>query len=215
MRRQQRRMRNAGDLATSQIDEIDDALDDLTAGRFVFGEHHLCLTVFGADGADLKKNLSDASAELANCSMVVSREDWAIAAAFWSMLPGNFKWRPRPAPLSSKNFAGFSSFHNYPTGRRLGNQWGPAVTMFKTTSGAPFYFNFHEPLDVNKAKKQAQLEAELGANKMAESKEEQKALGNTLIIGPSGSGKTVVQGVLLAQARSSTRPKLSLIRIAV
>ncbi|EGN7792178.1 TPA: VirB4 family type IV secretion/conjugal transfer ATPase [Escherichia coli] len=201
LRRQQRRMRNAGDLATSQIDEIDDALDDLTAGRFVFGEHHLCLTVFGTDGADLKKNLSDARAELANCSMVVSREDWAVAAAFWSMLPGNFKFRPRPAPLSSKNFAGFSSFHNYPTGRRLGNQWGPAVTMFKTTSGAPFYFNFHEPLDVNKAKKQAQLEAELGANKMAESKEEQKALGNTLIIGPSGSGKTVVQGVLLAQSK--------------
>ncbi|MCV5555267.1 VirB4 family type IV secretion/conjugal transfer ATPase, partial [Escherichia coli] len=34
-----------------------------------------------------------------------------------------------------------------------------------------------------------------------ETKEEQKALGNTLIIGPSGSGKTVTQGFLMAQSK--------------
>lgn len=199
--RQQRRMRNAGDLAESQITAIDDALDDLVSGRIVFGEHHLVLTVYGADPENLKSNLAAARAELADCSMVVTREDWGIEAAYWSQLPGNFKYRPRPAPISSKNFAGFSSFHNYPTGRRTGNQWGPAVTMLKTSSGSPYYFNFHEPLDSSKAKKKAQIEAEQGASSLTEDKEEQKALGNTVIVGPSGSGKTVAQGFLMAQSK--------------
>ncbi|MCV5761320.1 VirB4 family type IV secretion/conjugal transfer ATPase, partial [Escherichia coli] len=89
--------------------EIDDALDDLTSGRLVFGEHHLALTILAKDARSLKKNLSDAKAELVDCNMIVSREDWAIESAFWSMLPGNFKYRARPAPISSRNFAGFSS----------------------------------------------------------------------------------------------------------
>ncbi|PHM51283.1 VirB4 family type IV secretion/conjugal transfer ATPase [Xenorhabdus sp. KK7.4] len=201
LQRHQRRMKNAGDLSTTQINNIDDALDDLTAGRFVFGEHHLALTILANDVHSLKKNLSAAKAELADSSMVVSREDWALGAAYWSMLPGNFQYRARPAPISSKNFSGFSSFHNYPTGNRTGNQWGPSVTLFKTSSGAPYYFNFHSALSSAKAKKIAQLEAEYGANSIKESKEENKALGNTLIIGPSGSGKTVTQGFLMAQSK--------------
>jgi type IV secretion system protein VirB4 len=31
-----------------------------------------------------------------------------------------------------------------------GNQWGPAVTLLKTTSGTPFYFNFHTPPSARK-----------------------------------------------------------------
>lgn len=197
--RQQRRMKAAGDLATSQIDAIDDALDDLSSGRIVYGEHHLTLTVFADTPRQLQANLSAARSELADCSMVIAREDWGLAAAYWSQLPGNTKLRPRPAPISSKNFAGFSSFHNYPIGRRTGNQWGPAVAMFRTSSGAPYYFNFHEALDSSKAKKKAEQERK--GLVIAESENEQKALGNTLIIGPSGSGKTVMQGFVLAMSK--------------
>ncbi len=201
--RQKNRLETTGDLAVSQVEALADGLDDLASGRIVYGEHHLSLTVFGEDARDLRGNLSAARSELADCSMVVAREDWALAAAYWAQLPGNAKYRPRPAPISSRNFAGFSSFHNYPTGERTGNQWGPSVTMFKTTSGAPYYFNFHEALDSSKARKKAELEREKGAAalKELETKEEQKALGNTLIIGPSGSGKTVVQGFLMSQSK--------------
>lgn len=201
--RQRNRLETTGDLAISQIQAIDDGLDDLVSSRIVYGEHHLSLTVFGDDPKSLRANVSAASTELADCSMVVSREDWALAAAYWAQLPGNHKYRPRPSPISSRNFAGFSSFHNYPTGSRNGNQWGPAVTMFRTSSGAPFYFNFHEPLDNAKAKKKAELMREKGMSAVQEmdEKEEQKALGNTLIIGPSGSGKTVVQGFLMSQSK--------------
>jgi len=201
--RQKSRLETTGDLAVSQVEAMDEGLDDLASGRIVYGEHHLSLAVYGDDPRSLRANLSAARTELADCSMVVAREDWGLAAAYWSQLPGNARYRPRPAPISSRNFAGFSSFHNYPTGHRSGNQWGPAVTMFKTSSGAPYYFNFHEALDDSKAKKKAELEREQGADalKEMEAQEEQKALGNTLIIGPSGSGKTVVQGFLMSQSK--------------
>ncbi len=85
--------------------------------------------------------------------------------------PGMFKYRARTGAISSRNFAAFSPFHTYPTGRAAGNHWGPAVAMLKTASGSPFYFSFHHG-----------------------------DLGNTFICGPSGSGKTVVQNFLLSQA---------------
>jgi len=192
LRRQQNRLETSGDLAVSQVDEIHDALDDLISNRFVYGEHHLTLTVFGKNPKELRAHLSDAQATLSDCSMVVAREDWALAAAYWAQLPSNHKYRPRPAPITSLNFAGFSSFHNYPTGRESGNQWGASVSAFKTTSGAPYFFNFHEPLDKKKPAK---------AGEEGSKKSSQKALGNTLVIGPAGSGKTVVQGFLLSQAK--------------
>jgi type IV secretion system protein VirB4 len=199
LQRQQRRMETAEDLAVSQVGQINDALDDLVSSRFVFGIHHLTLTVFGDTHKLLRDNLSNAQAVLADSSMVVSREDWALAAAYWSQLPGNSEYRPRPAPITSLNFAGFSSLHNYPSGRISGNQWGSAVTIFQTSSGAPYYFNFHESLDNQKSK--TSKTEELESIDEVEDTDGQKALGNTLIIGPSGSGKTVVQGFLMSQSK--------------
>ncbi|WP_171004664.1 VirB4 family type IV secretion/conjugal transfer ATPase [Bathymodiolus heckerae thiotrophic gill symbiont] len=192
----QRTMIQDGDLATSQIDEISDALDDVVSGRIVFGHHHLNLTIFADKPDQLRKNLAAAQAELADSGIVVAREDLALTAAFWAQLPANTEFRPRPALISSKNFAGFSSFHNYPTGHIDGNQWGDAVTMFKTTSGAPYYFNFHEALDSRK-----EVIKREGIESKNKDTSGQKALGNTLIIGPSGTGKTVVQGFLMSQSQ--------------
>ncbi|MDY0270422.1 VirB4 family type IV secretion/conjugal transfer ATPase [Trichloromonas sp.] len=197
LKRQQARMINAGDLAESQIQAITDALDDITAGRYVMGEHHLTLNVFAPSPAALKNNLTAARAVLADCGMVIAREDLAMEAAYWAQLPGNFRFRPRPAPITSRNLAGFASLHNYPSGRRQRNQWGPAVTLLKTSSGAPYYFNFHEPTDkVLREKKE-----DRGRAGEESGKDEQKALANTVIIGPSGSGKTVVQGFMMAQSQ--------------
>jgi type IV secretion system protein VirB4 len=201
LQRQQRRMETSEDLAVSQVNQIDDALDDLVSSRFVYGIHHLTLAVFADSHKQLRNNLSDAQAVLADSSMVVSREDWALAAAYWSQLPGNTEYRPRPSPITSLNFAGFSSLHNYPSGRISGNQWGSAVTVFQTSSGAPYYFNFHESLDNQGSKKASSREDSSEIEIEDEAMDGQKALGNTLIIGPSGSGKTVVQGFLMSQSK--------------
>lgn len=103
---------------------------------------------------ELNERISTAKAALSESGFTVIREDECIEAAFFAQLPGNFRMRPRPAPISSSNLVGFTGFHNYPTGLFSGNQWGPAITLLKTTSGTPFYFNFHVPPSTRKQREQ-------------------------------------------------------------
>lgn len=195
MKRQQARMVNAGDVAVSQVEDIDEALDDLTSNRFVMGTHSLSVFVRADNQKALNEHISDAGAALSEAGMKWAREDSGIAGAFWAQLPGNFDYRVRAGDITSRNFAGFSSFHNYPIGRIRGNQWGDAVTMFKTTSGAPYYFNFHKGEQGADAKKAAKLDPN------------HKDLANTVVIGKSGTGKTVLEMVLLAQAQKFSQPE--------
>lgn len=194
MKRQQARMVNAGDVATSQIDDIHQAMDELISNRWVMGAHSLGLVIRANTQKALNDHINDAGAALSDAGMKWAREDVGIAGAFWSMLPGNFAYRIRVGDITSKNFAGFSSLHNYPIGRIRHNQWGDAVTMFKTTSGAPYYFNFHKGEDGIDAKRAAKLDPN------------HKDLANTVVIGKSGTGKTVLEMVLLAQAQKFSQP---------
>lgn len=171
MGRKQNQMVSAGDKAGSQLEELDDALDDLESNRFVLGDHHLTLTVFAGSVKELTDNLAKSRTHLTNGGAVVAREDLGLEAAWWAQLPGNFRYRVRSGAITSKNFAAFSPFHSYPVGQSDGNEWGPAVAMLKTASGSPLYFNLHYG-----------------------------DLGNTFIGGPSGSGKTVLLNFILSQA---------------
>jgi len=195
MKRQQARMVNSGDVAGSQVDEIDDALDDLTSNRFVMGAHHFSMVIRAHDQKSLNEAISDTGAVLSDGGMKWAREEAGIAGAFWAQLPGNFDYRVRVGDITSRNFAGFSSFHNFPIGRIRNNQWGDAVTMFKTTSGAPFYFNFHKGEEGADAKKAAKLDPN------------HKDLANTVVIGKSGTGKTVLEMMLLAQTQKFEQPQ--------
>lgn len=164
------RMRNAGDDAVSQADELQIARDDLMAGSFVMGEHNLSLLILGDDLEAVRVHVADASNLLANSGAIVAREDLGLESAFWAQLPGNHSKRLRPALMTSRNFASLSPLHNYPTGHRDGNHWGKAVAKLKTSADSAFYLNFH-----------------VGD------------LGHTAIYGPSGSGKTVVINFALSQ----------------
>ncbi|WP_306115036.1 MULTISPECIES: VirB4 family type IV secretion system protein [unclassified Roseovarius] len=164
------RMRNAGDDAISQADELQTARDDLMAGNFVMGEHNLSLLILGDNLETVRGHVADASNLLANSGAIVAREDLGLESAFWAQLPGNHAKRLRPALMTSRNFASLSPLHNYPTGHRDGNHWGKAVAKLKTTADSAFYLNFH----------------------MGD-------LGHTAIYGPSGSGKTVVINFALSQ----------------
>ena len=194
MQRQQQRMVNSGDVARSQVEAIDDALDDLTSNKFVMGAHSLSLLIRGEDDKSLKENVSDAGAALSDAGIKWAREDAAMAGGFWSLLPGNFDYRIRLGDISSRNFAGFSSLHNYPLGRIAGNQWGPAVTVLRTEAGAPYYFSFHKGEEGSDARNAAKLDPN------------HKELANTVVIGKSGSGKTVLETFLLAQLQKFNTP---------
>lgn len=200
MQKNRRRMVNAGDLSETQIDEIDEALDDLASGRIIMGDHQLTVTVKSNDPNKLDDLLAEtwASVQDAVPGAALAREDLALEAAFWAQLPGNFKYRPRPSPITSRNFVGFSSLHNYPVGRRSGNQWGPAVMMFRTVSGAPYYFNFHQRID--RASYDEDGDEDEGSS--------QRVPGNTLVMGPTGSGKTVTIGMAIALAEKFDGPRV-------
>lgn len=167
-----RRMRSAEDEALSLRDELSVAKDDVAAGRAAFGEHHATIAVHAESLDVLNAQVAEVTAVLADLGIAGVREDIALEPAFWAQFPGNFKYIGRRALVSTRNFAGLASLHNFPVGRARANHWGEAVTLLETTAAGPYFFNFHH-----------------------------HDLGNFTIIGPSGSGKTVVLNFLLAQAR--------------
>lgn len=195
MRQQRGRMINAGDVAESQVAAIEVAMDDLASGRIVMGVHHLVMLVRAGSQKDLNDNVSGAGKAFSDTGIKWAREDVSIAGSFWSQLPGNFAYRVRVGDISSRNFAGFSSFHNYPIGHIRHNQWGPAVTAFRTTSGAPYYFSWHKGEEGAEAKRAARLDPN------------HKDLANTIIVGKSGTGKTALQLFLLAQTLKFNNPE--------
>jgi type IV secretion system protein VirB4 len=167
-----RRMKSAEDEAMSLRGELADAKDDVAAGRAGFGEHHMTITVRGESPDSVDEAVAGVQAALADLGILSVREDIALEPAFWAQFPGNFRYIARRGLISTANFAGLASCHNFALGRREGNHWGEAVTLLETTAAGPYFFNFH-----------------------------QGDLGNFSVIGPSGSGKTVVLNFLLAQAR--------------
>jgi type IV secretion system protein VirB4 len=167
-----RRMRSAEDEALSLRSELSNAKDEVAAGRSGFGEHHMTIAIRGASPDEVDAGVAEVQAALADLGIIAVREEIALEPAFWAQFPGNFKYIARRGLVSTGNFAGLASGHNFALGQRQGNHWGDAVTLLETTAAGPYFFNFH-----------------------------QGDLGNFTIIGPSGSGKTVALNFLLAQAR--------------
>jgi len=167
-----RRMRSAEDEAISLRSELAQAKDDVAAGRAGYGEHHMTIAVRAESPGAVDAGVAEVTAALADMGIVAVREDIALEPAFWAQFPANFKYIARRGLVSTDNFAGLASVHNFPTGSAKDGHWGDAITLLETTAAGPYFFNFH-----------------------------QGDLGNFTVIGPSGSGKTVVLNFLLAQAR--------------
>jgi type IV secretion system protein VirB4 len=171
------------DTVVTQIEAMDQALNDLGDGRFQMGEYHYSLAVFGdtLDEAGLKAAKAlGAIAEVSAMELVPV--DLVADAAWFAQQPGNFKWRPRKASLSSRAFAALACSHNFLRGKRDGNPWGEALAMMDTPSGQRFYLNLH-------------------ASDPDEDSEDKKLPGNSLVLGSTGSGKTTLLCALLALTR--------------
>jgi type IV secretion system protein VirB4 len=142
------------------------------SGEIAFGEHHFSILCIEDSQKALENSLSIAAVELSDCGIQPVRESINLEPAYWGQLPGNSEYLVRKSTINSLNLASFASMHNYPRGKKDNNHWGPHVTVLNTTSGTPFYFNFHL-----------------------------RDVGHSLIIGPTGSGKTVLMNFLCAQAQ--------------
>ncbi|MDB5977350.1 MAG: VirB4 family type secretion/conjugal transfer ATPase [Nevskia sp.] len=170
--RQARIMENIDDPALSQIDEIDEARDDLASGRLVYGSHHFSVVPIVENAEELDRACNEVDKRLTDLGLITVRESGgAMELARWAQLPANFAYIARPAPISSQNFAAFASLHNYAYGKPSDNHWGPAITILETVSGTPYFFNFHEG-----------------------------DTGNAIVVGATGTGKTALITFLLAQS---------------
>lgn len=158
--------------AESLIVDIQEAKNDLSSGKSSFGEHHISLTVFADNKDQLDKSISDSLSAFTNLGLICVREDVNLEPAFWANLPANFNYISRRSLISNRNFASFASLHTFPAGSKQDNHWGSAITRLETTSGTPYWFNFHE-----------------------------RDVGNFTVIGPTGTGKTVLLTFLMAQAQ--------------
>jgi len=167
----QRKMEQVEDRAISLINEMDEAMDDLSSGRIAYGEHHCTVLCKAGSLYELDDAVVETSQVFTNAGNIPVREDINLEPAFWAQLPGNTGYIGRKAPISSKNFAALASFHNYPVGKKEGNHWGPALSVIETVSGTPYYFNYHKD-DV----------------------------GNSCIFGKTGTGKTTLINFTLAQS---------------
>lgn len=188
---QYNRMTNIGDLARSQTEDLETAIDQISGNEIVMGDHHFTLLVQGEpfEGVkeaesqprlrELNANIAWAKTALGDTGMTVAREDLALEAAFWAQLPGNFAHRTRLSPITSRNLAAMAPYHNYPVGRATGNHWGEAMAVLVSNAKSNYYFSLHasDPKDAS------------GGSK--------KDVGHTSIYGQVGSGKTVLIGFLI------------------
>lgn len=168
---QLRRLRQSRDPDAKGAEQLQQALGGVVAGEFNFGYHHLTVMVIANDLTTLEKQVAQVDKHLGESGIVAVREWLNLEAAFWAQFPGNFRYIVRKMPITSENFAAFSSLNNSPVGAKSGNHWGEAVALLKTPGNLPYYFNFHPP---------------------------HSDVGHTLILGMTGSGKTLLSCFLLA-----------------
>lgn len=171
----ERQIAASDEAGTSLEEAINIARDEIVNGRAVMGHHHLTVMAIGDTLKELEACVQAVTKEIQNTGMVTVREDLNAEPAFWAQLPGNFAYIARRAMISSRNFCGLASFHNFAVGKPSGNHWGPAISLLQTTSMTPYYFNFHR-----------------------------HKVGNFTVVGPTNSGKTTGLAFLMAQAMRVT-----------
>lgn len=191
LKRQQKQLLAAEDVVASQVTAMDDALDGLGNGSFVMGEYHYSLMVLADTLQQAQQHCAKAVAAVGEGSgLTMVPVDLIADAAWFSQMPGNFRWRSRQAQITSRAYAALACGHNFSRGKRDGNPWGTATMLVRTPSGQPFYLNLH-------------------ASPAKEDAEDRKLPGNTLIIGVTGAGKTTLElAILAALQRHNPAPRL-------
>ncbi|ENM1985248.1 type IV secretion system protein VirB4 (plasmid) [Acinetobacter lwoffii] len=140
----QNQLKNAKDKSESQIEAINQAVDDLASGRILNGIYSLNVLVTAKNGAAFKDAMQKTSGAFQRNHMLPKKEDLIAEPTFYSTLIGNYHLLQRPATINTTNFAGFASMHNSSIGKKEGNHWGEYVLQLKTEGNTPYYFNFHE-----------------------------------------------------------------------
>lgn len=162
----------SGDEYLKKITGIDKIIENTSDSDTDFGEHQITIMLIADTLDQINQDVELLVFYLNRLGIVAVREDLFMEQCFWSQLPANFQFLSRQSYINTSITGGYASLNNFPAGKKIGNHWGPAVTVFRTVNDTPYFFNFH--IENN---------------------------GHTMIIGPYGTGKTVLLNFLLAEAR--------------
>ncbi len=171
MSKQNIRLKNANDLARTQIAQIQEAEDQVASGEIAYGDHNLSLMCIADDDKILEQLIAKADASLIDIGIHAIREDLNLELAYLGGIPGNQHYVMRKSLLSSRNMADLCTFNNHYCGDVKGSIWGYPVCLLSARNGNNIYFNFH-----------------IGK------------VGSTAIYGQTGTGKTLLTDFLLAQS---------------
>ena len=179
---QQAHLTSAEDVSEQQH-ELQEARKEAANGNVKILEFHYGMAVFGDTEEAARQAASRiASAVARTTGIQMVPVDLLPDAAWWAQLPGNFRWRPRRANITSRAFAAMAATHGFSPGKQSGNPWGDPVAEFPTDSGQPFRLSLHE-------------------SPPGENNEGQKWPGTTGILGSNGGGKTAVQMAIAMQSQ--------------
>lgn len=192
LRNQQLALEETGDPSLSQTNELTNARDHLASGRFVMGFHYAVMHVVAPTAESAQQLARQAKVMLSQCGVAAGAVGMASEAAYFTRMPGNTAFVPRPVPLNSWNFFCFSPFHNFLSGKATDNPWGRAIALFRGVSGTPVFLNFHST---------PRTERSYG----------KRPAGVTGIFGRIGSGKTTLLNALLTFATElSIDPRMAI-----
>lgn len=119
----------------------------------------------------LKERIQLLTKKLNKLGLVFIKEDLNIENCYFSQLGGNFNYLKRIFQQNSNQIASFCSINNSPSGE-LSSPWGQYVTIFRSQTSIPYFFNFHNSENI----------------------------GHTLVLGPTNTGKATLVNFLLSQA---------------
>lgn len=171
------KLNNAGDLSTSQIDDLSDLDDDIASEKARLGFHHNTLMLIAPSQKQLEKAVNEAVKAYAYADMVAIKETpLGAEPAFWAQIPGAHAFIARASLITSHNFVDFCPLHNYQTGFKDKNHLGGAVTLLETPSKTPVFFNYH-----------------------GKSSTTNPAKGHALLFGGNNAGKTTLVSFLDSQ----------------
>ncbi len=153
------------------------ALTDIVAARRVFGYHNLTVLVFSDDLDTLDEASGRVASSIRTQGYLLLRERLHLNSAWSGTLPGQWGELVRWHFISTANWSDLCPIRASGSGGRsnryLAQQTGrpaPALSLFSTRSGSPYYFNLHH-----------------------------QDLAHTFVVGPSRSGKSVWVNFLISQ----------------
>jgi type IV secretion system protein VirB4 len=158
----QNAMDAARDASVKARAELTEEAGKIEDGDHIGVDHHFSVAIFAQDIATLQSRVARVQSVLTD----------ALKAAVHAQLPGNGRWRTRPAPMKASNMLALAAKHAAPRGEPT-SRWGAPIIYLRTRGGTAYPFHWHCP---------PTPQTPAGD------------LGNTMFIGRAGSGKTSLLG---------------------